>query len=48
MMPLISYLPLNNFVICLPKNKPINDMEKVSTKMIDTCNHIVTLSDKSA
>ena len=48
MIPDISYLPLSSFMICFPKNKPTKDKENVNTKIIDTCNQIVLVVDKSA
>lgn len=47
-IPDISYLHLSNFMICFPKNKPTKEIEKVKTKIIETCSHTVVVVDKSA
>ena len=48
MMPDISYFPLSIFIICFPKNKPTKEIEKVNTRIMETCNHAVTFVDKPA
>ena len=35
-------------MICFPKNKPTSDIEKVKTKIIETCSHTVVVVLKSA
>jgi len=47
-MEVISGLPLNNFTMAFPRNKPIKQMPNVITVIIDTCSQTVALFDNPA